>query len=186
MKIWLAAGCGAVVGAVVTAVLVFTLGAEDAAQHASASAPELTSADCLEIIPDSVFGTLGWDGQPATEDVGRCMKRGDEGYVSVGDRAVVGSVDERSAAAKREYDEQCKTLYDGSDQLPERDPDWLPEGTTACARLLPDNDKGNAALYLLTEQDEVVEIRLGALAATPEQQLKTAFAELVQAADRQW
>ena len=186
MKFWLAAVCGAVVGAVVTAALVFTLGAEDGAPRASASQPELTTDDCLEIIPDSVFETLGWRGQAATEDVGRCTKLGEDGHVSVGDRAIVATSKDRASAAEREFDEQCNSLYDGSDELPVRDPDWLPEGTTACVRLLPESDMGNAALFLLTEQDEVVQIRLGALIPTPEDQLTSAFATLVEAADRRW
>ena len=186
MRIWLAVAGGAVLGAVLIAVLVAALGSDGSARPARSPSPELTTGDCLELVPDSVFETLGWSGQAAAPDAGGCTKRGDDGYVSVGARPIVASGEERAAAAEKEYDKQCTGLYDGSDVLPERDPDWLPDGTTACARLLPKNAKGNAALYFLTEQHEVVEIRMGALTATPEEKLQATFAALVATADRRW
>ena len=186
VKTWLAAAAGAVAGAVVATGATLVLTGDEPARSTYVSPAELTSADCRDIIPDSVFETLGWQGQGATEDIGQCEWIGDDGHVSVGDRAFAASSDERAAAAKKEYDKHCRGLYDGSDELPDRDPDWLPDGTTACVRLLPENNKGNAALFFLTEQDEVVQIRLGALTAVPEEKLKAVFATLVETADRRW
>lgn len=187
MKTWLAVALGAVVGGLVVAGLVFSLAPQETAQRADATASGLTSADCVRVVPDSVFDTLGWGGDAATEHAGRCEKSGDDGYVTVGDLAVVSKSDGRRAAAQQEYDERCSTLFGEVSATPELDIDWLPDGTTACARLLPaGTDVGLAELFLLTGSDEVVQIRLAALTPTSGDAVRAGLAALVTTAESQW
>jgi hypothetical protein len=184
---------GAVVGGVVVAGLLAVAGVlafapePEAAHGTEPVRVELTSLDCMDVIPDSAFETLGWVGGAAREHAGRCEKLGDDGILTVGDLPVIASRAERPKAAEKLYDERCSTLFDVPGATPDLDADWLPEGATACVRLLPSGkDAGIAELFLLTDGDEVVQIRMEALSPTPEAKVKAGFLELVEAADRHW
>jgi hypothetical protein len=179
VKTWVALALGVLVGAAVVVGLVLALGHEDAAQKASAAPAELTTQDCLRVIPDSVSETLGWVSGAARVHAGRCEVHGD--------LPVISTDGERPEAAEKLYDERCSTLFDVAGATPDLATDWLPAGTTACARLLPAGaGAGTAELFLLTEGNEVVQIRLGVLTPTPEAKVKAGLAELVEAAAAQW
>jgi len=179
---------GAAIGALIAVGVMLALDDDSPAEANSLTTDGLTSADCVELIPDPVFETLGWQlGGVATENAGRCERYGDDGSTTVGDLAVVASSGEdRAEAAERVYDERCSELFGGG-STPDLDVEWLPDGATACARLLPEGqEQGLAEVVLLTDADEVVQIRLVAIHATAEDAVQDAFAQLVAAADQHW
>lgn len=166
----------------------FGLGADDGADRPEPEPPSKpTVARCLEVIPDSVFATLGWPSEStAVEHAGRCQRTSEDGTATVGAVPVVAPGDESSAAAEREYDERCARLTRRRGPAPYLDPAWLPAGTTACARLLPRSSRGVAEMFLLTDDDEVVQIRLATPRGVGDAAVRLGLTELAAAAEEWW
>ncbi len=134
--------------------------------------------DCAALITDDALTALGWRASaPAVEHAGRCVRRVDDaGGVTVMTRAVTATGEEPSL---RLLDRECAELRSAGGYVAQP-VDWLePEREASCATGLADTRTGVAKLYFLNDREEVVQIRVEALAPVPPSRLRAGLAELV-------
>lgn len=141
--------------------------------------PGLTPRDCTRVIPDDALAAFGWDSvAPATVEIGRCQRlAGGAGNVTVGTRAVPAPSEERPQAVRRAFDERCAARPD-IERV-----DWLDIPGPACARLLPNEHRGLAELFLLTSDGELVQIRVAVLEPIGEKSLRSGLNGLARAVE---
>ena len=142
-----------------------------------------TPADdrCRGLLPDGVLTALGWAaGAAATDEAGRCERRVEgSGAVTVTTRAATGGGDD---PAREALDEQCEQLRSAGGYV-DQPVAWLSPGSEAsCATGLADTGTGVAELYVVNAVDELVQVRVEALAPVRPQQLQQAMSEVAAAA----
>jgi hypothetical protein len=165
----------------------FVAGCSDDADPVSSTdsdisaSPSLSPDDCAGAIPDSAIDALGWRaGDPATVGVGRCQRdAGRAGEVTVALRAVPAVDQDRADAAQAAYDQLCGAL---DPALTEQDPAWITTGATACVQVLGDTETGAAEAVVLTDDDEVLQVRVAARQPTDAGQVQAGLDALVRGA----
>ena len=165
--------------ALVSAVLLQACGGGDAATTASPGPAQSTSLDqCADVLPDSVFTTLGWEpsGQPEL-DSGTCSRTAAEGDLAVQrwPVAAVGGSD-LPRAARKSFDERCGDLYGHSAQQV----GWLGAGMPSCVAL--GGPRGMSTLLALTPDHTLVEARVSADESTSAERVRAGLTELARAA----
>jgi len=150
--------------AVITLLALAGCSDDDGAQ--SPQAGPTTDADCVRLLPDEVFTTLGWapTAEGATATVRGCHRESDQGYVEVRRRDV------------DQYDQQCATLDRTGTPAPGQPAPWLDADLTACA-VEPGADVGTTRVLLRTE-DEAWLLTVVALSPTAPEQVRAALVEL--------
>lgn len=174
-----AAVAGLLVGAVAMGAVVWAADRDDpeSATDREVAVDQIVPGEvCDDLLPDGAFEALGWAGAaaPAVVDGQRCRRtHGKDGYILVGERPRGGdlSVD----GVRKAYDERCESLDAGSGPAT-----WI-TGHTACAEV-SDEGAGVSDLYLLTEKNRIVQIRITALADTEPAEVRDALSRLVDAA----
>lgn len=175
-----AAAVGLVVGAVVVGGAVWAANRDDAdpaTDRESSADPSSPIAECATLIPDSAFEALGWRGTAAAAapDGERCRRtHGKNGYIVVGERSRGGDLSPEGV--RKEYDARCESLDAGSGPAT-----WI-SGSTACAEVSAEGI-GLSELYLLTEQDRIVQVRITAFADTEPAEVREALGQLVEVAE---
>lgn len=133
--------------------------------------------DCAALITDDALAALGWrTSETAEEHAGRCVRRAAEsGAVTVATRAVTATGDDASGQV---LDQECEELRSGSGSVAQP-VGWLePEREASCASELEGSRTGVAELYFLNDRDEVVQIRVEALAPVPPARLHAGLVDL--------
>src|SRR3954447_25062417 len=146
------------------------LGGCDDDTSGSPTADETTDADCVLVIPDHVFTTLGWQptAEGATATIRGCHREAEQGDVEVRDRSG--------------YDRLCATLDRTGTVGPGVPVDWLGPEVTACA-VEPTGAVGQTKVVVRRSGGKATEVTVAVLTGTPQAQVRAAVGELVDAGD---
>jgi hypothetical protein len=153
------------------AALLLVSGCSDTPADTPATPTQTTDAECSAMIPDQVFGTLGWvptaDGGAIT--VRGCRRQAPQGYIEVR---------RRSAS----FDTVCATLDRTGTPGPGLPAPWLGAGVTACAvepGAVGSQHTGQTKVVVSEGKKQILQIFVAALTDTPQADVRKAVRQLL-------